>query len=284
MYIDVLLCVNLIINYFILLAAGQYTKIIPKQYRLILGSSFGAICSLVIFMPKIPFILNFLVKIIIAAAIVFISFGIQNKKTFLKNIAIFFLISFCFCGIMIAVWFIFTPKGMLINNSVVYFNISPVVMVLSSVICYFIFRFISKLSGRETPAVEICKIKIINNGTYTEIYGKVDTGNSLAEPFSGYPVIVADRKSIEVVTPKEVLEYLTVKTVDSYELKPETSKNIRLIPFNSVGGQGILPSFIPQEIYIDNEQYTKGVFIAICSDGRLTGECKAMVNPQIINH
>lgn len=281
-YIDILLCVNLIINYFILLAVSKFTKITPRQYRLILGGGFGALCSLIILLPEINGFINVLIKLIIAAIIVLIAFGRQSRKVFLKNMGVFFLISFCFCGIMIAFWFVFTPKGMVVNNSVVYFNISPVIMIVSSVVCYFILRLVSKLSGRETPGIEICKIRIIGNSTYAEIYGKVDTGNSLTEPFSNAPVIVADRKSVKKVIPKEIEELLTYKNkAINTSSNKDLPKSIRFIPFNSVGGDGILPAFIPEEIYINNALYKGNVYIALCGDNRLTGECKAMVNPQI---
>lgn len=283
-YIDVLLCVNLIINYFILLAVAKYTKIVPKQFRIIFGSIFGAICSLIIFLPEIHFIINLLIKILIAAIIVLITFGLHNKKSFLKNIGVFFFISFCFCGVMIALWFVFTPKGMVIHNSVVYFNISPIIMIVSSVICYFVLRLVSRLSGRETPALEICKIKIINNGTFAEFYGKVDTGNTLTEPFSHAPVIVVDRETALSVSPTQIKDYM-MATVTKNQEEPDalTMKNIRFIPFNSIGGEGILPAFIPEEIYINNELYTNNLYVALCNDGRLNGSCKAMINPQIIN-
>lgn len=278
-YIDVLFCVNLIINYCILLAVSKYSKVVPKHFRIILGSLFGAACSIIIFLPEFNVFLNLIIKVVIAAVIVFITFGRQNLKLFIKKVATFFFISFCFCGLMIAIWFIFTPKNMTIHNSVVYFNISPIIMIISSVVCYFILRFFSKLSGRETPNLEVCKIKIINNGKYSEIYGKVDTGNTLVEPFSNAPVIVADRKSINSVLPQSVIACLhnyNLKDVDSDE-----TESIRFIPFNSVGGNGLLPSFEPEELYINNEIYHGKAYIAVCKDGRINGSCKAMVNPQI---
>ncbi|HHZ05671.1 MAG TPA: sigma-E processing peptidase SpoIIGA [Clostridiales bacterium] len=283
-YIDVLLCVNLFINYFILLAVAKFSKVVPKQYRLLLGSGFGALTALIILLPEINGIANVVIKLLIAVAIIFISFGRQSKKTFIKNLATFFLISFCFCGVMMAVWFLFTPKGMVVKNSVVYFNISPVIMIVSTLLCYVILRIVSRISGREAPSIEVCKLKIFNNNCYTEIYGRVDTGNTLTEPFSTSPVIVADRRSIESVIPAEVLEYMTARvTSNTLKNNSSNSKNIRLIPYNSVGGEGLLPAFVPQEIYINGEPYDGKVFIAICPDSRITGECKAIVNPQIIN-
>lgn len=279
-YIDVLICVNLIINYFILLAAARFTKATPKQYRIISGASFGAICSLIILIPELNFSINLILKLIIAAIITFITYGFKNTKFFIKNICVFFLISFCFCGLMIGIWFVFTPRGMIINNSVVYFNISPIIMIISTVICYFVLRLISKISGRENPDIEICKIKIYQNGKSAELYGKIDTGNTLTEPFSNLPVIVVNKKSVEKILPPEVNTYFT-----HYEMENtyEYSTGIRLIPFNSLGGNGVLPAFIPQKIFIDNLEFREKLYLAVCKDA-ITGEFSAMVNPEIISN
>lgn len=279
-YIDVLICINLIINYFILLASGKFTKAPPKQYRIILGALFGAICSLIILMPELNFFINFFSKIIIAAIIILITYGYKNRKFFIKNICVFFLISFCYCGLMIGVWFIFTPKGMVINNSVVYFNISPIIMIISTVICYFVLRIISKISGRENPSIEICKIEIYQDGKSALLYGKIDTGNSLTEPFSNMPVIVVNKKAVEKILPAAVLIYLNC--CDTKKIYNEND-GIRLIPFNSVGGKGILPAFIPEKIIINKEEVSEKLYLAICRD-TITGEFNAMVNPEIISN
>lgn len=284
-YVDVLMCVNLIINYCIILAVARYMKAEPKRWRLILGSFFGAITALLIFLPEIHILINIFLKLSVATVIVFITFGYKNLFTLLKTIGMFFMMSFCFCGIMIAVWFIFTPKGMVIHNSVVYFNISPIIMIVSSVVCYFLLRVISKLSGRETPAQEICKIKIINNGTYAEFYGKLDTGNTLTEPFSQAPVIVADPKIIDSLLPSELKENIFAATAQGSNYNENTilKTDIRFVPFHSIGGTGILPAFIPDELYINNELCEKKVYVAVCKEGRLNGVCKAMINAELAN-
>lgn len=278
-YIDILICVNLFINYFILLACSKFSKIQPKQYRIILGALFGAACSLTILLPQINGIVNMAINLAIATVIIIITFGIKNRKVFIKNICTFFFVSFSFTGIMMAVWFLFTPQGMVVNNNVVYFNISPFLMIISTVVCYFIFRIISHISGRETPKMEICKVKIFACGNYAELYGKVDTGSTLSEPFCGAPVIAADQKTIEKVVPSAVLQYNCMSENYTNQLKDST--NIRLIPFGSIGGSGLLPAFEPDDIYINDTLYENRVFIAVCKPGILRGTCMALVNPLI---
>ena len=66
-YIDILIGTNVIINYFIILAVEKFTGFDSSIKRKIVGSVFGAICSLVIFLPEIPFFINLLLKLVISS-------------------------------------------------------------------------------------------------------------------------------------------------------------------------------------------------------------------------
>ena len=114
-YIDILLSVNLVINYLLLSAASFYTHTQIKVGRLILGALVGAVCSLTILFPVIPFFPNMLLKIAVGGLTVFAAFGKKQIMEFIKLYAVFLTATFFFCGIVIALWFLFTPKNLLIN-------------------------------------------------------------------------------------------------------------------------------------------------------------------------
>lgn len=278
-YIDILIGTNIIINYFILLAVTKFSGFEPPIKRKILGSVFGAICSLMIFLPEIPFFINLILKLAISSVIILLTFGYHNTKSFIKNISLFYFISFCFCGLMLFVWFITTPRGMVVKNSVVYFNISPMVMIITTVLSYFVIRLISRITEKQNCKMEICKIKLINNNRFCEFYGKIDTGNTLCEPFSQSPVIVVNENAV-----KEIAEDEFEKLLNLSEPENTLKNNYRLIPFNSVGGKGLLPAFVPKEVYINNTYCRKRVYVAVCKNNILNGEIKAMINPEIIEY
>lgn len=276
-YVDILIGTNIIINYFILLAVSKYNRIIPKQQRIILGSVFGAICSLIIFLPDLGFIINALLKLTVSIIIVFLTFGFYNLKTLVKNIALFYFMSFCFCGIILFIWFIATPRGIVVNNSVVYFNISPLVMIITTLISYIVIRVFSKLVNKKHSDVEVCKIKLINNNGFCEFYGKIDTGNTLCEPFSRRPVMVVNEDAIKNIAEEEFSKLLDINTATS-----SIKNKYRVVPFSSVGGSGILPAFSPNEVYINGVFCKQKIYVAVCKNDILCGEIKAMVNPEII--
>ncbi len=275
-YIDILLGTNIIINYFILLAVGKATKANGKILRMVLGSCFGAICALIIFLPNLPFLLNLVIKLVISVIIVFISFGYRSIRKFIKNIALFYFISFCFCGAMLFIWFI-SPQRIVVNNSVVYFSISPILMIITTVICYVIIRIINRITEKQHSSLEICKVKIIHNNKYCQFYAKVDTGNTLCEPFSQIPVIVVNEDTIKIIAEDEFN-----KLLNNTSLEYTPKNHYRIIPFNSVGGDGLLPAFLPKEVYINDTYCPNKVYIAVCKNRIINGEIKAMINPEII--
>ncbi|MDP4119908.1 MAG: sigma-E processing peptidase SpoIIGA [Bacillota bacterium] len=277
-YVDVLVCVNMFINYFILLSVAKFRKIEYKFRRLILASLFGAFCALIILLPPISSFLNCIYNIVTALIIILIAFKKTNLKAYLKNAATFYLVSFAFCGLMLGVWFCFTPKNMMVKNNVVYFNISPMILVITTLICYFALKIITRITGKSMPKKLICKVSVLNRGNNSDFSAKLDTGNSLYEPFSHSPVIVTDIDIVKNIIPKEIQNYLFA-TVGGQN----TETNLRLVPFSSVGGEGVLPAFRPEQISIDGKLCHQEIYIAVCKEGVLNGEFKALLNEDLLN-
>lgn len=185
---------------------------------------------------------------------------------------------------MIALWFAFTPKGMVINNGAVYFNLSPLVLIVSTLICYLVLRLVSRLSGREAPQKVICRVRLAaENGRRAEFFGKLDTGSSLVEPFSQSPVIVVDFNTIKDIVPESIKEYFLVKCAAGSEGAYPSSSGVRFVPFQSIGGEGILPAFKPKQVFIDDTLCMREIYIAVCERERLSGECRAIINTQCID-
>lgn len=261
-YIDVLITVNIFIDFFLLLCSKKFLHIKAPLFRMILGSIFGGITSLVALLPQIPPGINILADILFAAVIIFITFGRTNIKNFFKRVAIYFAISFSFCGIMIFVYTTFRPKGMEIYNDVVYFNISPVILIILTLVCYYILRLIKRLTksvcGTQAYIVELS----LNKQTVT-FCAKVDTGCNLKEPFSGDYVIIVEKQLLE-------------------NLCPDKSKQ-RVIPFESLGGSGILKGFKPDYIKINRTEILNDVYIGIC-ENILKGDIRALIPYEIIKN
>lgn len=277
-YIDILLCVNMVINYLLLSATSFYTHTQIRLKRLLLGAAVGAVCSLSILLPEIPLAVNIIFKAIVGGLTVFSAFGKKRKNEFIKLYAVFLIATFFFGGIVIALWFLFTPKNLLIKNSVVYINLSPIMLIVYSAICYCAFRIVNTIAGKHRVKNTVCTLTIVYGSNVLRINAKIDTGNTLVEPFSQCPVIVIGRTAAQHITPKEVYEYETVSTL-SYR----TSINsVRFVPFSSIGGSGLLPCFKAERVYINDTLCDKNVFIALCSDEYIRGDFQALIPYEIL--
>ena len=74
-YLDVLLLVNLLVNFLLISVAGSLAKCTPKTGRLIGATLLATLTALFIFLPPLGAVGSFLLKLAIAAGITFVGFG-----------------------------------------------------------------------------------------------------------------------------------------------------------------------------------------------------------------
>ena len=118
-YADVLIFLNTIINFYLLLLTKKLGRNEEKLFRLVCGAFIGALFSLYIFLPNQNIFTEIAVRLICAALITVVCFGFKGLRAYLRNLIIFFTVSFVFAGVMLGIWLIFKPGGMVIHNSVV---------------------------------------------------------------------------------------------------------------------------------------------------------------------
>ncbi len=277
-YIDVLLCVNLIINYMLLSAVSFYTHVRVSMKRLMLGSAVGALCALVILLPELNTAVDLLVKAAVCVLTVFAAYGRKQTREFAKLCVVFLIATFFFGGIVMALWLFLAPGGLVIKNSVVYADISPFALIVCCALCFCAFKAAYTIAGKYSLKETYCTVTIVLGANALRITAKIDTGNSLTEPFSQCPVIVVGKETAKCVTPKEVYEYETVTTL-KYR---EQINSVRFVPFSSVGGEGLLPCFRAQKVYINDIPCDKEVYIALCDNSRISGEFQALVPYDIL--
>ena len=254
-YVDTLVFTNVIIDYILLNITGKILKINYKQFRLILASFLGGISSLIILLPSLHFLFNFVVRLFVTVIIVLTGFGYKNLRYFAKRIFVLFLITTSFSGLILFMLSVVKSDFISVNNSVVYFNISPLMLIVMTTIAYILLLLIDKI--RLEKGCLIHKIKIKYDGKEYEFFSKYDTCCNVKEPFSGSEVILAEERLVKNI------------------IVPEGK--YRIIPFNSLGGEGIIKGFLPQELYIDNIKIRREVYIGITKD-IFKGEVNSVFN------
>ena len=241
-YADVLIVVNLFVNYALLLCSSMIVKNRISNLRLLLGALIGSLYGLVIFLPEIPRYFELPMRIAVSALIAFAAFGYRNLRRFLRCFFTFLAVTFAFGGIMLVLWVTVAPVGMIYSNGTVYFDIDLSVLAVSTVVCFTLVSLISRLTARRAPSNSVYNLTVENGGKVISGVALCDTGNSLVESFSGYPVVIGEYDTLIGILPQSVVDY--------YENPASHSgaENFRLIVCNTVSDVGVLPSFRPERV------------------------------------
>ena len=169
-YADILVVLNLIVDYFLLRLSSHILKRNISVWRIVLSALIGAASSLYIFLPEMPKAIEFIFKTSVCLIMCFTAFGYTKLKIFLRAFFVISAVSFIYGGVMIAVWYTFKPSGMIIHNSVVYFNISPVFLIAFSLLMYGVIILISKITEKSSPYSKYCDIDLVYNKNHaTEV-------------------------------------------------------------------------------------------------------------------
>lgn len=284
-YVDVLIILNIFINFFLLLSTEIFTKEKAKAYRLLLGSFLGGIYSLVVFLPEMGAFLNIITRFAAGAVIVLVSFGFKTCKRFFKLFSMFLVMTFLFAGLMIALWVTFKPNGMLLNNSTVYFSVSLPVLVVSTTVCYVVIRGMSRIFLKSKPQSTVYDFTVEAFGKSLSGRAMLDTGNTLCESFSGYPAVVCTYDFLKEVLPENGKVFFKGEVLSLEKITDENlRKKVRIISYCTVSNEGILPAFKPDKLKIKGHLECDKLYIAVISGKSYINESFDMLlNPNLFN-
>ena len=263
-YLDILFCVNFVVDYILLLTVRRFLSLSCRRRRLLAGAAAGGLLSCVILLPPMPFVVSLAVDILSACIVVAAAFAPMGRPEFIRTAFVFFAVSFVYCGMMIAVWIIFSPGNIVVRNSSVYIGVSPAVLIITTLVCYLILKLFFWIGAKSVPEKIICSAEITLTGKATVVSGRLDSGSELREPFSGEYVIVVRESALPQLRLREALSRETPEISDA---------QVRLIPFSSVGGEGILPAVRCDKVIIrqGKKEYRVRAYIAVCSDNAIKG-------------
>ncbi len=273
-YADILIVLNIIVDYFLLLLSSGILHRKIKPWRTVSGAVEGGIFSLYIFLPQFDFFTELIIRISVCFLISFTVFGFLNLKSFLKAAGVYFFVTCLYGGIMAAVWKLLKPDGMVINNSVVYFDISAIALIICTVIFYLLFTLISRIfSSNHIPASK-CSIVLYYNGNSVEFDAIVDTGNSVKDVFGNSEIIISD-KSVAILLFGET----------DINRNQELKRRFRAIPCRTLSGVNVLDGYRCDSAVISNSDKSYYLNSPILAVSRVPlGETRGIVNPQIFQN
>lgn len=241
-YVDVVLLENLCMNYIILFGTGYIIKLKIKHWRILVSSSIGAVYAILAYMGIFPLYANIVVKIILSLCMVYIAFNPKNIKAIIKELVVFYLVSFALGGCAFALLYIVRPQDIFMKDGV-YIGTYPLKIallggVVGFIITYVAFKVVKTRMNKNELIYEIV-LKINEKELTTKVM--LDTGNMLKDPISNNPVILIEKKILYGILPKELLEntknMLGGDFKNNEDLENEYRTRLRIIPFTSVGKQ-----------------------------------------------
>ena len=271
-YADILVVLNFIVDYFLLKITVKILKISPKLYRFLLSALLGACFSLYIFFPKSGFLVESTVRLVMNAVMVLVLCGFSSFKQFVKAMGTLYIVTCLYAGVMIAVWQLFKPRGMVIHNSVVYFNLSPVCLIGTTVAGYFIYLFFSRIFAASAQTAVRCEIVVFADGASVGATAIVDTGNSVRDIFSQSEVIIVDKSLCSAL----------FGDLD-ISVNGELKRRYRAVPCETVSGRQILNGYRCDSVKIISQSATFTVEkpILAVSATKIRDNYTAILNPKI---
>ena len=248
-YLDLVFLINFIMDFYILSSVKFLLRLNTKFIRIIFGSLMGSLSLILLFFKLNTIILN-IIKIIISILMILITFG---KSKFLNNLFYLYIISIVLGGTLYLIndslgyevnGFIFINNGYSINL-IILLIISPIILFL------YIKEHLKYKKKINTEYNVIIKLK----NKRINVIGFLDTGNKLIDPYFKKPIILLNKK------------YINLK-----------NRKIIYVPFTSLNNNGLLKCIIPEYILINNKKY-KDVLIGISEN--LNYDC--ILNERIID-
>ena len=229
-YGDILFIVNMTVDYLLIGLTAVILKREVRVLRQVAAAVAGGISAFYIFIEADSFLVDIFYRIIVSMVLSFIAFGFHNVRRFTRAILVNLILSFLLCGIVDLMVTFFKNKAVTVNNTVIYIGVSPVLLIIISVSCYFVTKVIFNIK-KNSVAGEICKVRVVQGNNEAAINGLVDSGNSLSDVMSNSEIfIVSDN----------VIKKLCGSTIEELFEKEENKLRCRVIPVSTVSGNALL--------------------------------------------
>lgn len=296
-YVDLLILVNLVMDFLILWATGKLAGLKTGFWRLTLGALVGAAYSLVVFFPDVPLFSSAIAKVLCSVCMILVAFAPLGRGSFIRSVAYLYLISFAMGGAVVAVMYLKDqPYSIQVINGVGVstgdFRYSWLAAGIGVAILLGYGGFAYVRSNWLQQSL-LHGLTIYFKQQEITILALLDTGNLLLDPLSHSPVIVVEAQALQSILPASLLHMVRTGG-DEYNLQgltPDLEKDwgtrLRVIPFNSVGrSHGLLLGFRPDGVEIRNKGKTfrrNDVIIGLINRKlTMNGRYQALINPEML--
>ncbi len=269
-YVDVLFALNMLLSFFLLAASARLAGERAALWRMVLGSVLGGAASLTVFLPQSSLAVGLLLRAALLLPVVPSVFGFGSVRRFLRLWLTNAAVSCLFAGALIGAWFLFRPRGLVLRNGAIYFEIGFLPLVLGCGGFYAAVRLFQRFLFKRKHEQAVCVVRFDYGGKSFTCRGLIDTGNTLRDPFTGQAVQVISESLAGRVAPETLLP------------QPDALPHgFRLIPCATARGEGLLPGFDAVNFSAAAGRETvraERAVLAVSSVHRFSQGCEVLVN------
>ncbi|MBQ3556686.1 MAG: sigma-E processing peptidase SpoIIGA [Oscillospiraceae bacterium] len=189
-YLDSLIIINGLLNYLLLLGAARLAGEPLHRWRILLAALLGGGYAAAAVLPGFAFLTGWWYKIAVAVLMVLIGLGASRRL--LRQIIIFFGLSFAFGGGVYAIALL-GGRGLHLTNGVLHAGVDLKIVLLSAAGCYAVCAvFLRGIGRRNVASGEVVTVEVGVFEKQISFTALRDTGNGLTDPASGRGIVVVD--------------------------------------------------------------------------------------------
>jgi stage II sporulation protein GA (sporulation sigma-E factor processing peptidase) len=204
-YADMVFAINFIMDFLIFWAVSKLIKKNSGFAKLFFGAFISTALFCAVLFAFVRFY-NLPVMLLILSVGIVISFAPKSVFEFIKILVAANLVSFCIGGMGMALFYFTNISALLINAAGVYIeNFSiKILLIVSSATYVAIKLFGARAKKILLSKKKLLEVKIFANGSAGVLNALLDTGNSLCDPLSASPVIIAEFERVKDFLPGEL--------------------------------------------------------------------------------
>ena len=281
-YVDTLFVLNGAVDYLLLLAAARLAGEPLDRLRSALGAVLGGGYAVAVFLPGLDFLARPPCRL--AAAVLMVLTAFWRSRRLLRQVVIFFALACAFGGGVLAIGLL-GGRGLTLSAGVLSSAMDLKIVLLSAAGCYAALSLVLRGAGRHAgPGGELRQVRLTLGERQTELTALVDTGNTLTDPATGRPVLVAEADCLAPLLPAGVRlgpEALEDPAGALEGLEGPWRRRFRLLPYRAVGVEcGMLLALRLDKVQVGGED--RGAMLAALSPTPVSdgGNYRALIGPE----
>ena len=275
-YLDSLLLINFVIGWFLLRAAGLLAGALPPSGRTLAGAVLAALSTLILLAPVMPVPAQLAYQLATALCVVRAAFPWRGLRCFARGTFWYFALNLGLAGLVILALTRGGAAGMHTNNLAVYFDVSPMLLLVCTLSVYGMAKLAAAVFG--CPAGEpLWALEL-------EMDGVILRGLALRDPYTGRPVVLMSWPAVTGRLPAELERYLTGWFSGEAGAVPPPGLGVRLLQCGTAVGDGLLPGVPVKQVRLTcgGRTVCAGPVVLVFAGRRLAdGRYDALLGPEL---